>query len=537
MIDQNSQFFAILTEVGAAKQANADALGIPWKLTQMGVGDANGTDPIPSAAQTKLINERRRAPLNQLKVDPNNAAVIIAEQIIPENIGGWWIREIGLYDADNDLVAVANCAPSFKPILSQGSGRTQVVRLNLIVSSSANIELKIDPSVVLATRQYVDSSILNVLPATRKAGTFTKVKVNNRGIVEEGANPTTLEGYGITDALGKNETAASATKLATPRTIAISGAASGSAAFDGGSNVNIALTLADSGAIAGSYPKVTVSAKGVVTAGAELSVADVPSLPWSKINSGKPTTLGGYGITDALARGDFGIGTNIAPNTPIDTIGLPGGFYSYGDGPTSFARYSCLVNIPYGRNDYAAQIGFKQGTTEPTVLVRSVLNDGSSWTPTRELWHNGNLDVVGAVVAFACSNPPAGFLIANGAAISRATYAELFARIGTTYGAGNGSTTFNLPDYRGEFIRGVDLGRGVDPGRAFGSLQLDALQAHTHVSVVTAIGLSGGTGEFSGAAGSPGGTRVTDRVVEVSGARVATETRSRNVAALICIKY
>ncbi|EOA3723854.1 phage tail protein, partial [Pseudomonas aeruginosa] len=204
---------------------------------------------------------------------------------------------------------------------------------------------------------------------------------------------------------------------------------------------------------------------------------------------------------------------------------------------TSFARYSCLVNIPYGRNDYAAQIGFKQGTTEPTVLVRSVLNDGSSWTPTRELWHNGNLDVVGAVVAFACSNPPAGFLIANGAAISRATYAELFARIGTTYGAGNGSTTFNLPDYRGEFIRGVDLGRGVDPGRAFGSLQLDALQAHTHVSVVTAIGLSGGTGEFSGAAGSPGGTRVTDRVVEVSGARVATETRSRNVAALICIKY
>ena len=91
------------------------------------------------------------------------------------------------------------------------------------------------------------------------------------------------------------------------------------------------------------------------------------------------------------------------PNTPIDTIGLPGGFYSYGDGPTSFARYSCLVNIPYGRKDYAAQIGFKQGTTEPTVLVRSVLNDGSSWTPTRELWHNGNLDVVGAVVAFACS--------------------------------------------------------------------------------------------------------------------------------------
>ena len=163
MIDANSQFFAILTNVGMAKQANADALGIPWKITEMGVGDANGTDPIPSAAQTSLINEWRRRPLNQLKVDPANPAVIIAEQVIPADEGGKWIREIGLYDADGDLVAVANCAPSFKPVLSQGSGRTQVVRMNFIVSSTGNITLKIDPSVVLATREYVDSKVLEEL--------------------------------------------------------------------------------------------------------------------------------------------------------------------------------------------------------------------------------------------------------------------------------------------------------------------------------------------------------------------------------------
>lgn len=163
MTDQNSQFFAILTAIGKAKQANADALGVAWTFAQMGVGDANGTDPIPSEQQTQLINERRRAPLNQLKVDPANANVIIAEQVIPESVGGWWIREVGLYDADGDLVAVANCAPSFKPLLSQGSGRTQVVRMNLIVSNTANIELKIDPSVVLATRSYVDSKILEEL--------------------------------------------------------------------------------------------------------------------------------------------------------------------------------------------------------------------------------------------------------------------------------------------------------------------------------------------------------------------------------------
>lgn len=169
MIDANSQFFAILTNVGRAKQANADALGIPWKLTEMGVGDANPggladpPNPIPSADQTKLLNEWRRKPLNQLRIDPVNSAVIIAEQIIPADEGGKWIREIGLYDADGDLVAVANCAPSFKPLLSQGSGRTQVVRMNFIVSSTGNITLKIDPAVVLATREYVDSRILEEL--------------------------------------------------------------------------------------------------------------------------------------------------------------------------------------------------------------------------------------------------------------------------------------------------------------------------------------------------------------------------------------
>ncbi|MBY8959143.1 phage tail protein [Pseudomonas sp. MIS38] len=163
MIDENSKFFAILTDVGAAKLANANVLGVPWNITQMGLGDANGTDPQPSAKQTKLINEWRRRPLNQLRIDPVNAAVIIAEQVIPADEGGRWIREVGLYDADGDLVAVANCAPSFKPILSQGSGRTQVVRMNLIVSSTAQISLKIDPAVVLATREWVDSRILEEL--------------------------------------------------------------------------------------------------------------------------------------------------------------------------------------------------------------------------------------------------------------------------------------------------------------------------------------------------------------------------------------
>lgn len=159
MIDQTSQFFAMLTAVGEAKHANAIALGVDWMFTSMGVGDANGTDPIPDRLQTQLINEWRRAPVNQIRVDAANPNVVITEQIIPADIGGKWIREIGLYDIDGDLVAVANCAPSYKPLLAQGSGKTQVVRMNFVVTSAASIVLKIDPAVVLATREYVDQKV------------------------------------------------------------------------------------------------------------------------------------------------------------------------------------------------------------------------------------------------------------------------------------------------------------------------------------------------------------------------------------------
>lgn len=157
-----AKYFAILTNQGAARLANAAALGTKLNLTQMAVGDANGTLPTPDPAQTKLINQKRIAPLNLLTVDPANTSQIIAEQIIPENEGGFWIREIGLYDADGILIAVANCPETYKPQLQEGSGRTQTIRMILIVSSTSAITLKIDPSVVLATRQYVDDKIIEV---------------------------------------------------------------------------------------------------------------------------------------------------------------------------------------------------------------------------------------------------------------------------------------------------------------------------------------------------------------------------------------
>ncbi|HGC0934896.1 TPA: tail fiber protein [Escherichia coli] len=155
----STKFYTLLTDIGAAKLASAAALGVPLKITHMAVGDGGGVLPTPDAKQTALVNEKRRAALNMLYIDPQNSSQIIAEQVIPENEGGWWIREVGLFDESGALIAVGNCPESYKPQLAEGSGRTQTVRMVLITSSTDNITLKIDPAVVLATRKYVDDKI------------------------------------------------------------------------------------------------------------------------------------------------------------------------------------------------------------------------------------------------------------------------------------------------------------------------------------------------------------------------------------------
>ncbi|EDQ0554254.1 phage tail protein [Salmonella enterica subsp. diarizonae] len=157
-----SKFYTLLTEIGAAKLASAAALGVPLKITHMAVGDGGGVLPTPSAQQTALVAEKRRAALNMLYIDPQNSSQIIAEQVIPETEGGWWIREVGLFDETGALIAVGNCPESYKPQLTEGSGRTQTVRMVLITSSTDNITLKIDPAVVLATRKYVDDKALEL---------------------------------------------------------------------------------------------------------------------------------------------------------------------------------------------------------------------------------------------------------------------------------------------------------------------------------------------------------------------------------------
>lgn len=150
------EFKVILTNYGITRLAQAIATNTPVQLTKMAVGDGGGVLPVPNPARTTLIGEKYRAPLNTLFVDPTTSTQVVAEMVMDAAQGGYWIRECGLYDADNKLFAIGNVPETYKPILASGSGRTLMLRMVMAVNNAAAITLIIDPSVVLASRKYVD---------------------------------------------------------------------------------------------------------------------------------------------------------------------------------------------------------------------------------------------------------------------------------------------------------------------------------------------------------------------------------------------
>ncbi|WP_455425788.1 tail fiber protein [Dryocola sp. LX212] len=153
------KYKTLITTAGAAKFAAATAGGTKITLTQMAVGDGGGSLPVPDVGQTKLISEQWRAPLNKISVDAKHKNYVVAELLIPPEVGGFWMREMGLYDADGTLVAVANMAESYKPELAEGSGRAQTLRMVIIISEIESVGLTIDTTTVMATQDYVDDRL------------------------------------------------------------------------------------------------------------------------------------------------------------------------------------------------------------------------------------------------------------------------------------------------------------------------------------------------------------------------------------------
>lgn len=434
-----AKYYAILTNQGAARLANATALGTKLNLTQMAVGDANGKLPTPDPAQTALINQQRIAPLNMLTVDPANVSQIIAEQIIPENEGGFWIREIGLYDDDGVLIAVANCPETYKPKLAEGSGRTQTIRMILIVSSTTAITLKIDPSVVLATRQYVDEQVIDVksyvddvLAQHEKSRNHPDATTAAKGFVQ----------------LSSATNSTSEALAATPKAV--------KAANDNANNRlsktgNLSeIKSAGTAAQLSAQQNIGLSSYGIAPALAAETGKDLNSL----------LTQGVFVLTNPLNAPE--------PANNAGTVFVEVMTWQSGSGDNGYRVIQRLYG--YGSS----------GSIANRVWVRTKTPDWGGWY---ELYSQANKPTaadVGAIVRedapvgipqpWPLVTAPLGWLICNGATFDKAMYPYL----ASAYPSGK------LPDLRGEFIRGWDNGRGVDPGRSLLAWQDDMIKKHSH---------------------------------------------------------
>ncbi|HBB2950587.1 TPA: phage tail protein [Escherichia coli] len=431
----STKFYTLLTDIGAAKLASAAALGVPLKITHMAVGDGGGVLPTPDAKQTALVNEKRRAALNMLYIDPQNSSQIIAEQVIPENEGGWWIREVGLFDESGALIAVGNCPESYKPQLAEGSGRTQTVRMVLITSSTDNIILKIDPAVVLATRKYVDDRVLElrVFVDDKMAKHLAAPDPHSQYAPKE--SPTlTGTPKAPTPAEGNNTTQIATTAFVQAALLALINGAP--ATLD---------TLKEIAAAINNDPKFSTTINNALALKAPLSspaLTGTPTAP-TAAQSVNNTQI----ATTAFVKSAIAAMVGSAP-AALDTLNELAA--ALGNDP-NFA--TTMLNALAGKQPLDNTLTNLSGKDVAGLLAYLGLGEGSALP-------------VGVPVPWPSATPPTGWLKCNGAAFSAEEYPEL----------AKAYPTNKLPDLRGEFIRGWDDGRGMDTGRAILSAQGDAIR-------------------------------------------------------------
>ncbi|QJQ00206.1 phage tail protein [Herbaspirillum rubrisubalbicans Os34] len=478
-------FYCILTAVGEAKDANAKALGIPLRFKQMAVGDGGGVVPTPDRSRTKLYNQQYKALLNQLSRDPINTNQLIAELVIPEKEGGWWMRELGLYDEDGDLIAYGNCPPTYKPQLAEGSGRTQVVRMVIIMTSASNVELKIDPSVVLATRSYLESY------AAQKAHTHNPADVIPGGLVGQVLRKKTntsgdVEWVDLTDGVRINvSTAEESTTLAAEQTIVdlMKVTTNGIVVFIGGARLDkdIDYTIASINRLilAKPYPKGTrITVAQNETAGtvinpldASKNLQDVTNADTARKNIGAATALTGTALMWPTL------------DCPVWALVRDGSAYPR-------ATYPGLFNI-------LAPV--RTGTITQNAAGAIV----SGLSRTTDLWVGMPYehDTVPAGTTIRSIDSANQITLSANATASTADAAGRFFLHG--YGNGGGATTFGLMDDRGLFERATDGSRGYDQ-----SILLMTLAAGS--KAVTGIGTTKGlyVGQSLTAPGIPAGATV-----------------------------
>ncbi|MEF7460803.1 phage tail protein [Escherichia coli] len=495
----STKFYTLLTDIGAAKLASAAALGVPLKITHMAVGDGGGALPTPDAKQTALVNEKRRAALNMLYIDPQNSSQIIAEQVIPENEGGWWIREVGLFDESGALIAVGNCPESYKPQLAEGSGRTQTVRMVLITSSTDNITLKIDPAVVLATRKYVDDKVLElkVFVDDKMAKHLAAPDPHSQYAPKE--SPTlTGTPKAPTPAEGNNTTQIATTAFVQAAITALINGAP--ATLD---------TLKEIAAAINNDPKFSTTINNALALKAPLSspaLTGTPTAP-TAAQSVNNTQI----ATTAFVKSAIAAMVGSAP-AALDTLNELAA--ALGNDP-NFA--TTMLNALAGKQPLDNTLTNLSGKDVAGLLTYLGLGEGSALP-------------VGVPVPWPAATPPTGWLKCNGAAFSAEEYPEL----------AKAYPTNKLPDLRGEFMRGWDDGRGVDSGRGILTAQSHGMPSISGTfNGLFAVKQTNGLGGVSVAKSknaetlstSSGSGSVFDYTFNVSGSTpVSPELRPRNIA-------
>jgi phage-related tail fiber protein len=402
----------IHTLQGLRRMAQAEAASTQITLTHMAVGDGGGNAIEPSAAQTQLVREMYRAPINAVYQDDTDPTQFIVELVLPADVGGWTVREAAAFEADGSMVIVSSQPPWYKPLPEEGAFGDGIVRLAFQASNAEVVTLVMDPNVSVATRSWVQN---NVTPALLLPGGTTGQVLRKTSNADGDTQWTDLGAVNVVvDCIEEKQ-----------------------ALVDG--QVQVVLTECTTRGLA-----VYVDGKRQ------------PDDAWTK----HPTDVTKFSFNTPIS------GTHeliAAQNEPT------------GDAPAPLERSRNLADV------------------ESAATARANLGVLSA-DETRQMAPPG------AVMHFARTTAPAGWLKANGAAVSRTAYAALFAALGTTFGAGDGFNTFNLPDLRGEFLRGLDDGRGVDAGRALGSAQADANRSHTHSASSTSAGSHAHSGSTDTAA-------------------------------------
>lgn len=485
---------SIVTTIGTNKLATATPLD-QLEIIQIAVGDGNGTTPTLNPSQTALVNELWRGGVST-PIKGTQENIVIFEGFIPQNIGGFTIREVGIFDPAGDLIAVGTTAEVEKPDPATETAITMRIRLHVALESTSDINLIAQDQGVFDHQGATNRDATDAHPASSiSTAELTALALSASDVqsVLNNLKNAALRAMGTaTDEVPDN--AQLNTRLGTIGNLGDAAQRNmGTGLVNIPDNAELNTRLGTSG-----------------------NLGDAALL--TKQTSTSDATPGRSAIV-----GSFGNGGNAISVTNFDNITAGGLYYNGSGGATIGAPESGFIFVWHMQTATVGadvQIAISQASGNMYHRKRS---GASSWGS----WHG---DDAALISFYATTVAPPGYIKANGAAVSRTAYARLFAKVGTFWGAGDGSTTFNVPDLRGEFIRAWDDGRGVDSGRSFGSFQDHELESHSH-TLPSSTDNNTQNG-FVQAADGTGTARTA-----ITGLTGGTETRPRNYALLAYIKY